>query len=374
MKINLLIVEDDQPIITSWQQKIQLYNIEETKKYEISADYVDNLTDASNLISQSKFDVIVIDIRLKNSTNQINKDGNLVVEDAISRTTSLIAVCTAEPNTVAQSIEKNDLIHIFQKGLAGNSIVDQCIEWLELEENLLTTVQNMRYNVEKEMAALFSRSIWPRWSYWFADSSLDTTGAALTRHMATHLHASFLLDADLSAHPEEYFFIPPLQDKLDTGDIIFQNGKFEIVVTPRCDMVRSKSKTPTYQLVSLEDKSIKWRELLAELATKKKAGNPNKIAVASSNLKKFTNHNGETGGHFIQSFRLKINDEEQSFGPFYAQFNQLRSILRNEENTAFLLDKRIASLSNEFVPSLVERLGAYFSRIGTPDYSHPESS
>lgn len=37
-----------------------------------------------------------------------------------------------------------------------------------------------------------------------------------------------------------------------------------------------------------------------------------------------------------------------------------------------LSEFRVATLSNEFVPSLVERLGAYFSRIGTPDYSHPE--
>ena len=42
------------------------------------------------------------------------------------------------------------------------------------------------------------------------------------------------------------------------------------------------------------------------------------------------------------------------------------------ENRAELSQRRVATLSNEFVPSLVERLGAYFSRIGTPDYSHPE--
>lgn len=374
MKITLLIVEDDQAIIQLWKQNIDLYNIEDNKKYNISAKYVDNLSDASELITERKFDVIVIDIRLKNNDRQTNTDGNLVVKEAISRTTSLIAVCTAEPNTVELPKEQSDLIYVFQKGVAGTSIVDQCIEWLESRESLLNTVQNIRSNLEKEMAVLFSRSIWPRWSYWFEDDSLDSACAALTRHMATHLHASFLLDTDLGAHPEEYFFIPPLQEKLDTGDIILQEGKLEIIVTPRCDMVRSKSETSTYQLVTLEDRSEQWGKLLEELAAKKEEGKPKKIDSASRNLKKFTNHNGETGGHFIQSFRLKIDGEEQSFGPFYAQFNQLRSIVRNQENTELLLDKRIASLSNEFVPSLVERLGAYFSRIGTPDYSHPESS
>jgi hypothetical protein len=34
-----------------------------------------------------------------------------------------------------------------------------------------------------------------------------------------------------------------------------------------------------------------------------------------------------------------------------------------------LTNKRIASLTPQFVPSLVERFGAYFSRIGTPDLS-----
>ncbi|EGQ8495630.1 hypothetical protein GRS44_05245 [Vibrio alginolyticus] len=372
MKINLLIVEDDTPIITSWKQNIALYNVEADSTYDISAEYIDNLHDASNLISEKRFDVIVIDIRLKNNESQANKDGNLVIADAISRTTSLIAVCTAEPSTVELPTEQSDLIDVFQKGVAGTNVVEQCLEWLDSKKNLLATVQQMRANFDKEMAKLFSRSVWPRWSYWFESGAPSVTEKALTRHMATHLHASFLADDELGAHPEEYFFIPPLQENLDTGDIIYQDGKLEIIVTPRCDMLRSKSETATYQLVTLLDKSETWADLKDKLAQKKETGTEKQISSALSAIKKFTNHNGETGGHFIQEFRVKIDGKEETFGPFYAQFHQLRSIERTEENKSNLLETRIASLSNEFVPSLVERLGAYFSRIGTPDYSHPE--
>jgi hypothetical protein len=44
----------------------------------------------------------------------------------------------------------------------------------------------------------------------------------------------------------------------------------------------------------------------------------------------------------------------------------------SDESAKRLLTHRIATLSNKFVPSCLERLGAYFSRTGTPDYSHPD--
>jgi hypothetical protein len=63
----------------------------------------------------------------------------------------------------------------------------------------------------------------------------------------------------------------------------------------------------------------------------------------------------------------------EHYGPFHAQFDQLIFVEKKDTDRLPEYQKgKYASLSNEFVPSLVERLGAYFSRIGTPDYSHPE--
>jgi hypothetical protein len=50
------------------------------------------------------------------------------------------------------------------------------------------------------------------------------------------------------------------------------------------------------------------------------------------------------------------------------QFHDLQAV-PIEQAKAELPKARIASLAPQFVPSLVERFGSYFSRIGTPNMS-----
>lgn len=370
MNLYLLIIEDEQAIIDDWAEKLEFYSAEEEPIYTIVPSYVKELGQAKSLLSNSSFDAAVIDIRLESADGKPNKDGNELFEMITQSSLTVSAVYTGEPEIVELDEHQKEFTQVFEK---GNGDIDGILNWLDEKASMISAIKNMQTNMKCEMAKVFSKSVWPRWTYWLdGKHEQEFAEKALSRHMATHLHASFLNNDELGAHPEEYFFIPPLQDNLDTGDIIFDNGKLEIVVTPRCDMLRSKSDTPTYQLVTLLDKSEDWEKLEDKLKERKETGTPKQIIAARNEIKKFTNHNGETGGHFIQRFRKVVNNEEKTFGPFYAQFNLLRSIERSEENSTELLEKRIASLSNEFVPSLVERLGAYFSRIGTPDYSHPE--
>ncbi|ENF8746709.1 hypothetical protein ABRI18_000275 [Vibrio fluvialis] len=368
MKIKLLIVEDDSAIIQSWKQSIALYNIDdEESKFHIDAEYVDSLSKSLESINSQKIDGIVIDIRLKSDDQLPNKDGNRVLEDAISQTMALIAVCTAEPTTVEIPTDQNELIEIFQKGIAGKDVVEQCIKWLESKVNLIASVQHMRADFDKEMATLFSRSIWARWNYWVDNTDPQETNQALTRHMATHLHASFLNEGNQKVHPEEYFFIPPLREQLDTGDI-FKNdhGKLTILVTPRCELAQDKH--DTFQLITLDDISVEWEQKTHKVVT---ATDDGKKKGAQDSLRRFANHsNNSASCHFIPEIRL---DKDTKLGPFFARFNKLISIDKDDVETVNKLKReRFATLSNEFVPSLVERLGNFFSRIGDPDYSHPE--
>ncbi|NNU11917.1 hypothetical protein HL669_09780 [Vibrio parahaemolyticus] len=369
MKLNLLIVEDVPRIVSSWEEKIAFYAVEDTPVYTLTPTFVTTLQDAQKAIEYTTFDAAVVDIRLDEGGDQ-TFHGNDVLAELASKSLTVCAVYTGEPGTEVVDDHQKDFVRVFQK---GEGEIERILEWLDSKADMISAIQTMQDSFNKSMAKAFTRSIWPRWSYWLnGEQEQDFASQALTRHMATHLHASFLNDEEVGAHPEEYFFIPALQENLDTGDIIQTEGKLEIIVTPRCDMVRSKSNTPTYQLVSLLDRSEDWAKLEEKLKQRKAEGTPKQITSAQNEIRKFTNHNGESGGHFIQQFRMKVNGEDKTFGPFYAQFNVLRSIERTEENTQALLDNRVASLSNEFVPSLVERLGTYFSRIGTPDYSHPE--
>ncbi len=370
MELNILIIEDNPSIVNSWIEKFEFYAIEEDAVYNIKATYSSSFADAMKKLSSMHFQAAVVDIRLESHSGEPNSDGNELFKLITESTLAVAAVYTGEPKIVSLAEHQKHFAKVFDK---GNGNIDGILEWLDEKSVMIEAIDEVQKSFNIEMAKAFSRSIWPRWNHWVNEQQNETdfTVSALRRHMATHLHATFLIEDECGAHPEEYYFIPPLRENLDTGDIIYSEGNFEIIVTPRCDMVRGKGEPPTYQLVKLTDVSDKWAELEHKLSEAKEDKKKDKVRSA---IVKFTNHNGQVGSHFIQRIRVKLPADisEKNYGPFYAQFNHIRSIERNEDTEKELLTNRVASLSNEFVPSLVERLGSYFSRIGTPDYSHPE--
>jgi hypothetical protein len=64
---------------------------------------------------------------------------------------------------------------------------------------------------------------------------------------------------------------------------------------------------------------------------------------------------------------MVIDDEKR--GPWFIRFDTIRSLKKTDELFVQLKQQRFASITSEFLPSLVERLGNFFSRIGSPDLS-----
>jgi hypothetical protein len=398
MNLHLLIIEDEQPIIDSWVEKIAFYDLEEKKTYSIIPTFVRELNQAKAVLLNSSFDAAVIDIRLDNSdmsSGAPNKDGNELFNIITSSNLTVAAIYTGEPALVDLKEHQQDLARVFEK---GGGVVDEILSWLDDKANMISAIQNMQVALKKEMAKAFSKSIWPRWDYWLTESQADKSlvESALCRHMATHLHATFLNEVT-AVHPEEYYFIPPLVEKLDTGDITMVDGKHYILVTPRCEIAQEKNST--FQFVELKSISIELnkfnlkissgtasiKELEAQLQKKKESGDKDGEIVlsrelvaktkntdkAKSQISNLFRHGGNKASlHFLPEIKRADSD---NFGPFHARFDQIIFIPKAEQvELARYQGGKYASLSNEFIPSLVERLGAYFSRIGTPDYSHPE--
>jgi hypothetical protein len=362
MKLNLLIVEDSQPVLNQWDEKLQFYKVGDNPVYSIEHESVTNLSEAKRLLENTKFDAAVIDIRLDEDGEQTDH-GNDILKNLSENSLTVCAVYTGEPGTEIVAEHQRDFVQVFEKG-EGDGI-EKVLDWLDAKAGMISAIRTMNDSFNKSMAEAFTRSIWPRWSYWLDEvSKQEFAERALTRHMATHLHASFLNEVS-AVHPEEHYFIPPLQERLDTGDIIRIENEYFILITPRCDLAREQN--PTFQLVKLVSTQEKWNELhdLQVNGANRKARE-----TADKDLRKLINHGDRSPKlHFLP--QIKLNDNE-ILGPFHAQFNFMKCMEATTENRAELSQRRVATLSNEFVPSLVERLGAYFSRIGTPDYSHPE--
>lgn len=398
--MNLLIVEDDKGLIKQWEEKLKFYHVDDPI-YSIIPTYVDNLSDAEGLLENTFFDAAVIDIRLKNSGggDNRNKDGNAIYKQLTETSLSITAVYTAEPEIVIQEEYMREYSRVFEK---GEGKIEEILAWLDEKKEMIASISKMKRDIDIQMAKVFSKSIWPRWNYWKCMESTDDQyiDNALTRHMSTHLHASFLNDVE-AVHPEEHYFIPSLTTELDTGDITFAGGKHYILITPRCEIAQNKNKT--FQFIELKDiskditkhenkieildaikdlvsidefKGTKAYEIYADLREldqleKLKREVTMKIDREKNKRDALFRHGGNKASlHFLPVVKQEALDD---LGPFHVQFDRLITIDK-ANNTELLPFKNgvYASLSNEFVPSLIERLGGYFSRIGTPDYSHPE--
>jgi hypothetical protein len=173
----------------------------------------------------------------------------------------------------------------------------------------------------------------------------------VSRHVMAHAHDSLLHAGGEKAHPEESYFVPPLRDRLDTGDLLDFEGSTWIVVTPRCDLAHD-NKTDTVLFARCEDISGSWNALVGVDSTS-----------AADKRRKLQQHGASAKQHFLPQMR---DSRGAARGPWLAQFHSIKAVAAADALKEFT-PKRFASLAPQFVPSLVERFGGFFSRIGTPD-------
>ena len=306
-------------------------------------------------IKQQDFDAAVIDIRLREGLVDGEPDvsGNLVLGQILGAEMAVVAAYSGEVNAV--EIPKGaDHVAKFSKGNGNGEVMT----WLTSQAGMIDQIRHAQTTIKREMARVFVRSVWPRWNNWLnADPAypLNQVRTALARHITSHVLVSLLGASDQKAHAEEWYFVPPIGDKLMTGDLVEENGSVEVVVTPRCDIATGKY--PTIQLALCEPCPTDWKKAVDQI---KKEG-------ISDRMSSLLQHNRRAADHFLPPMR-QLDGQEK--GPYRVKFARIRSISPTDAEA--LVSKRIASLTPEFLPSMVERLGAYFSRIGTPNYMHLE--
>lgn len=386
--INILIVEDDDAQVATWKRQITRANALNAD-VDLSADYVATQSGAIRSIELKKYDAAVVDIRLQSEdgVNDATSGGNQVRDKLLESEIVLVAHVTGEPNEVSYENDKYaELVRVFTKGEFvddGGSVHDEIIAWVMSKIDILKTMKSVKSEITAKMADLFYSSIWPRWDSWSAPSEQEMEFKALciSRHMSSHLYSEFLNIGEGKVHPEEWYFQPPSKTRFHTGDIAYFEDIYYVLVTPRCDLERIEP-TDTLQLARL-DIADDWESDLNELSEKVAAQSEKYDAAEQqeqkdSCQKKINNlHSAfrkKYYGHRDNSpkyhFLPEINDGNVSHGPFYVDFSVIRSVIFESEEADTLRGCKIASISSEFVPALVQRLGSYISRIGSPDYSH----
>lgn len=392
--IRLLIVEDNQDEQKTWQRQLEQHNAkaEDVGSYTVGYKFADTREAAITEIENDDFDAAIVDLGLATPEGhkEANSNGNDVVAALIKSELAVVVIFTGQPNDALLEGLAGRNITVIEKGGPSGDGTQLVMDLLTKNAPMILTIRTAQNRIKKEMASLFSKSIWPRWKFWLegkATPDEDVT-AAISRHLASHVYAALLEKAEQKVLSEEWYFVPPIRDGIRTGDLVEtkEDGKdvIAIVITPRCDLANHPSnKNETYQIAVCEDISNEWKKrqekYLAALAAKPANGVPaievkewmSSFKQAKEQVRALTQHRSTSNYHFIHEIRMA---DGKTRGPFLIRFDKVRSIDRlSIDGTTLAAAARLASIAPEFLPSIVERLGTYFSRIGTPDYSFNEN-
>lgn len=348
--LRVLIVEDEDSKLEEWRDAIESHNAD-VEKQGFSIQYQSSKTanQAKELLDLHKFDAAVVDLRLQKEPGvaENNSDGNLVVRYLIALQPMGVAVYTGQSADAEVSSYESSQVKVMDKGDG----FDQIFEWLRINLDVFIKLRGVKATYNRETAKIFYKSIWPRWQNW-SESDVDLT-EVVARHMIAHVHDALLIAGGDITHPEEAYFIPSMKNRLDTGDMVAYGDRIWIVVSPRCDLA-NQGKVKTILIAACEDISTQWNALESATSNSSRA-----------KLNKLVQHDGSVKQHFLLPMRDLSSTKK---GPWLVQFDDICA-LPAAVALEQLLPQRIASLSPMFVPSLVERFGGYFSRIGTPGLS-----
>lgn len=385
----VLIVEDDEDQVQTWKRQIPRFKAMHSVTF--IADYAESLAEAEEFLESKKYDAAIVDVRLKreDGVKDATHDGNRVRKLIFSSELAVVAHITGEPTALDLDNSPGDkVVKVFTKGdHTGDDdepVQTRILEWLLSHASLIETLRTTKAVLKSQMANLFCTSIWPRWENWKSETSGESFVAnSVARHISAHLYAELLRVSSGKVHPEEWYFLPPCIDIFQTGDIVKDGDDFRVLITPRCDLERI-NKGDSLLFAKMENISQKWSEQSQQLDDAI-ADQERKLAAADNDQQKekckekinrfYSEFRQEFYGHKKNSARLHFLPEIRELpgtthGPFYVDFTNITSVLYGSETADRLRREKKAAIAPEFIPSLVQRLGSYISRIGSPDYSH----
>ncbi len=345
-------------MVENWRAEIESKNSDsENTKMSFSLCTASDGLVAREKLATDSFDAVVIDLKLEASdkTTVVGGDANSLIEFVLMSYPVLMAIHTGQPNKAPVKLRNYPQIRVFSKG-DGAGLGD-VVTWLCENELMMRTLREARKTLNQEVAQLFFKSIWPRWQQWMAPSSTTSEQVSLvnsiSRHIASHAHETLLRRVE-QTHPEESYFVPPINDSFETGDLFHIDDCVWILLTPRCDLASSNTAS-TLLFAKCDDASTRWNLSGAE---------KQKVTTRTQLIK----HDNSQKKHFIP--QVTMSDGKQR-GPWLILFNDLKCQPANfgVSEKEKLLSARFASLTAAYLPSLVERFGAFYSRIGAPNHA-----
>lgn len=356
-KHTLLVVDDDEEELHSCELAIR----DEARKKGAPITFrvitAKTAEEATEIARNQFIDCAIVDLRLPAEKNDEDRaeSGNTLLMKLLRDHAIPCVLHSAHPAELDLGDAGNS-IKVIDK---GGGEYPKIFGWFYQQASLMNAMASIRQRMMQETALLFHRSVLPHWEdtqeFLKGDSEVEKV---ILRQIAAHMaeHFSLPMPETPKHHVHEVYFRPPLRaERIHTGDLVRHNDAVFIVVTPQCNIANDY---PDHLLLarcdSMQPKLDEIRTLLGSGKTKQDK--------ARKRIRDLANQQVGISEHFLPP----CGDE----GPWKVDFKTILSV--SKDAVEELKASRIASMSPQFMPNLIQRFSAYMGRHGQPDLDPAE--
>jgi CheY-like chemotaxis protein len=356
--LKLLLVEDDQNEIKTFNNTLERYCSQFDKKVELTTK--STLEESQKALSNS-FDGAIIDIKL----NKDEDAGNKLIDDISKNYRIPVAVYTGNPDDVNN---ESGHIKVFKRGVG----YDEPLNFLfEIYSTGLTKIFGGRGDIEQKMNRIFWNNVLPNLAAWKAHNAKGKdTEKALLRYIVNHI--SELIDEDVDEYfPEEMYISPVISSTIRTGGIVKKKNadEYYVVLSPACDLALHKGNFKTDRIMVCFIEKLEMSIVRSARADETTVIHPSdnaesrkskteKIEKAKRILWQLKRNNNSAHYHYLPKTIL--------FHGGFVNFRKIETFLPSEFSKNF--DAPSAQISSAFTKDVVARFSSYYARQGQPDF------
>ncbi|MDU8964574.1 response regulator [Clostridium tertium] len=350
--LKLLILDDDEMNLNEYSEEINLFNLT-NEEFKFEAFSCVNLSEGKNLLLSNSINYAIIDLRLHNSISGASESGNDLIIEIQESFRIPTTVVSGFLNDFDSEIKKSFFINCISRDKANISEIlnNFCV----FEKCGLSDIFGTSGKLDNLINSIFWNNIAniidPN------DKSTCITSDNILRYISNYIKEflTYTTDGiDIDYHPIEFYFIPPIHNKILNGTILEYDGRTYVNLTPACDI--SNDKTKYFQLVSIDS-----FESCDEIKKCLETVSPDNKSKVEKNLKKILTNNSSLKYHFLPPHR--------SFKGGLINFQTVISINKKEIIESSQI---IGSISPDFIKDITARFGLYYSRQGQPNFSNLE--
>lgn len=353
---HLLYVDDVETQRVLFKDAIEEWN-EANPEAEFTIEIKDSFEDGVAALGRTRFDGALFDLRLPapDLGRAERPLGNELAQIGLHKFGIPVAIISGKPDEVDPDLAISSTVKVFDKG-DGNAFVS-AVSWFGTLRPMLETMSLARARIREASAGLFAERIWPSWQSYLSMADGKDLTPVLARQYVWHLGevmgASSNNEEDLW-HPLEAWICPPLyRDRASTGDILKQDDKLWVILTPPCDLANQGKIENVLLAHCSRILPADWDAVLEKCAD----SDPGRQRKGLDRIRKVFNQT-EQALHYLPP----LPDEHL---PVTVEFSHLRTLSMPELQE--ILGSRVGSVTAPFVTNLTQRFGAYLSRVGQPN-------